>query len=89
MPVNADVSVRVFRPASSPRPTAALLWIHGGGMVMGNAPMDDRLCRQFADDLGILVASVEYRLAPEHPFPAPLHDCHRPGPQWTGRRRHV
>jgi acetyl esterase/lipase len=53
-----------------------LLWIHGGGYVIGSAAQDDAVCRRFADQLGIVVAAVEYRLAPEHRFPVPLHDCH-------------
>lgn len=53
-----------------------MVWIHGGGFVIGHAAMDDRTCQAWADDLGITVASVDYRLAPEHPFPAALHDCH-------------
>lgn len=57
-------------------PTAALLWIHGGGYVIGCAAQDDRLCRRFADALEIVVASVEYRLAPENPYPAALTDCY-------------
>jgi acetyl esterase/lipase len=71
------VSVRLHRPsggAAGPRP--ALLWIHGGGFVIGSATQDDELCRGFAEDLGIVVAAVDYRRAPEHPFPVPLHDCH-------------
>jgi len=74
--VDADVSVHVFRPASL-RPSApALLWIHGGGMVLGDAAQDSGFCRTVADLLNIVVVSVEYRLAPEHPFPAPLEDCY-------------
>ena len=70
-------SVRVHRPpepATGPRP--ALLWIHGGGYVIGSASQDDDLCRLLARGLGLVVASVDYRLAPDHPFPAPLEDCH-------------
>lgn len=74
--VDANVSVRVFRPPAPRNPAPALLWIHGGGMVIGTAATDDRICRGFADDLGIVVVSVEYRLAPEHPFPTPLYDCY-------------
>lgn len=74
--VDADVSVRVFRPASAPAATGAYLWMHGGGMVMGSAAQDDATCRHMADTLGLVVASVEYRLAPEHPFPTPLEDCY-------------
>jgi acetyl esterase/lipase len=68
--------VRLFRAHGGADPQPALLWIHGGGYVIGNARMDDRLCRQFSTRLGVTVASVEYRLAPEHPYPAPLEDCY-------------
>ncbi|WP_436790172.1 alpha/beta hydrolase [Yinghuangia sp. YIM S10712] len=74
--VNADVTVRVFRPESAEYPTPAMLWIHGGGYVLGSAMQDDADCRSLAQRLGIVVASVEYRLAPEHPFPTPLEDCY-------------
>ncbi len=69
-------SVRVHRPVWSREPVPALLWIHGGGYVVGSAAQDDAMCRHFADSLGIVVAAVGYRLAPEHRFPVPLHDCH-------------
>jgi len=74
--VDADVSVRVFRPASARNPAPALLWIHGGGYVVGTAAMGDRMCRHVAEHLEVVAVSVEYRRAPEHPFPAPLHDCY-------------
>lgn len=74
--VDETVTVRVFRPDTAPRPGPALLFIHGGGYVIGNAAMGDRFCRAAARRLGIVAASVEYRLAPEHPFPAPLDDCY-------------
>ncbi|HEX6357915.1 alpha/beta hydrolase [Actinophytocola sp.] len=70
------ISVRTYRSAATV-PSPALLWIHGGGYVIGTAALDDALCRHFAHELGIVVASVDYRLAPEHPFPTPLHDCYR------------
>lgn len=54
---------------------AALLFIHGGGMVIGNAAQDEARLAHIALGLGIVVVSVEYRLAPENPFPAPLDDC--------------
>ena len=53
-----------------------MLWIHGGGYVIGSAAQDDALCRQFAERLGIPVVAVEYRLAPQHPYPAALEDCY-------------
>ncbi|VBA45177.1 Carboxylesterase NlhH [Mycobacterium attenuatum] len=68
--------VRLYRGVGVREQTPALLWIHGGGYVLGKAAQDDRLCRQFGRTLGITVASVEYRLAPEHPYPAPLEDCY-------------
>lgn len=74
--LDSGAGVRLFRPTGVTEPAPALLWIHGGGYVIGTAQMDDRLCRGFSSRLGITVASVEYRLAPEHPYPAPLEDCY-------------
>ncbi len=74
--LSSGTGVRLFRPASAAEPTPALVWIHGGGYVMGSAAQDDALCRRFSTRLGVTVASVDYRLAPEHPYPAPLEDCY-------------
>jgi acetyl esterase/lipase len=71
----SGVRVRLHRPADAGQPTPALLWIHGGGYILGTPQQDDDLCRRFAYTLGITVAAVEYRLAPEHPYPTPLDDC--------------
>lgn len=72
----SGTGVRLFRPAGTTEATPALLWIHGGGYVIGTAQQDDQLCGGFSRRLGITVASVEYRLAPEHPYPTPLEDCY-------------
>ena len=72
----ANVMVRLYRPATLPDNAPALYWIHGGGMVMGSVEMNDAYCGGLAQRLRALVASVEYRVAPEHPFPAPLDDCY-------------
>ena len=72
----SGAGVRLFRPSGVTEPAPALLWIHGGGYVIGSAQMDDRLCRRFSAKLGITVASVEYRLAAEHPYPDPPEDCY-------------
>jgi acetyl esterase/lipase len=74
--LSSGVTVRLFRPRGIPVPAPALLWIHGGGYVIGTAAQDDELCRRFSRELGISVVSVDYRLAPEHPYPTPLEDCY-------------
>jgi acetyl esterase/lipase len=72
----SGVGVRLHRPAEQSSPGPALLWIHGGGYVLGRARQDDNLCRRFVKAIGATVVSVDYRLAPEHRFPAALDDCH-------------
>lgn len=74
--VDSGAGVRLHRPLGVAEPAAALLWIHGGGYIIGSARQDDVLCRRFSRELGITVASVDYRLAPEHPYPAALDDCY-------------
>jgi acetyl esterase/lipase len=71
-----DVMVRVYQPEQRPAVLPALLWIHGGGYVLGSVEADDVKAKMLALSLNCVVASVEYRLAPEHPFPAPLEDCY-------------
>lgn len=71
-----DVKVRIYAPPSVPGPTAALLYIHGGGFVVGSINTEHAASAMLARELGIPVVSVEYRLAPEHPYPAGLEDCY-------------
>jgi acetyl esterase len=66
--------VRVYRPASS-EPLAALLWFHGGGWAVGSLESHDPVCRHLARTTPCCVLAVDYRLAPEHPFPAAVEDC--------------
>ena len=69
-----DVRLLIYEPPDrAHRP--ALLHIHAGGHVMGLPEMNDAQHRRFAHDVGCVVVSVDYRLAPEHPYPAGLHDC--------------
>lgn len=68
--------LRTYKPKSSPISTPALLWLHGGGQVMGKPEMNDFDCIHFVSELGITVVSVDYRLAPKHPFPAGLEDSY-------------
>jgi acetyl esterase/lipase len=75
------VRVRVYRPNEQPSKLPALYWIHGGGYVMGDIEQDDRLMKQLVKRVGCVAVSVDYRLAPEHPFPAPVEDCYA-GLKW-------
>ena len=81
--LSADgVPVRVYRPAGVPDGTRlpALVYFHGGGWVIGDLETHDVLCRQITAEAGITVVSVDYRLAPEHKFPASADDA------WTATR---
>jgi acetyl esterase/lipase len=71
---STQVRLYGWTPDATPRP--ALLWIHGGGYVLGSPAQDDEVCSYLAAQVGISVASVRYRLAPQHPFPAGLDDCY-------------
>ena len=66
------VPVRVYRPADGLLP--AIVHLHGGGWVLGDLDTHDSLCRDLAADSGCAVVAVDYRLAPEHPYPAALED---------------
>ena len=70
------VRTLVYEPTARARPSGAVLWIHGGGYVMGIAEMSNDWCSRMARELDALVVNVDYRLAPEHPFPAGLDDCY-------------
>jgi acetyl esterase len=71
------VPVRVYRPAGVPDSTRlpGLVYFHGGGWVIGDLDTHDTLCRQLTAEAGIVVVSVDYRLAPEHKFPAAADDA--------------
>jgi acetyl esterase/lipase len=71
-----DVRARIYRPTSSMSVLPCLLWIHGGGMVVGSIEGDDWRCEGYVATLGCAVVSVEYRLAPEHSHPAAVEDCY-------------
>lgn len=71
-----NVPVRIYRPAHVPTTQApALIYIHGGGWVIGDLDTHDSLCRDLARNTPCVVISVDYRLAPEAPFPAAVDDC--------------
>ncbi len=83
--VNPDVSVRVHRLPDLSGPQPALLWIHGGGTVMGGAAQEDRFCSRLMNFSDVSVVAVDHRLAPEHPYPTPVEDCYV-ALQWLARQ---
>lgn len=74
--VSETASVRVYRPTTLVERAPAVLWVHGGGLVIGTPHQDEASMREIADDLGVVVGLVRYRLAPEHPAPAAVEDCY-------------
>lgn len=71
-----EVPVWLYRPTSVKEPTPVMLWIHGGGFVLGSPMQDEDEYFRFVKTLGIAVAAVEYRRAPKHAYPAPMDDCY-------------
>jgi acetyl esterase len=73
---DAGVSLRIYQPASRSRgPQPGIVYFHGGGWVMGDLETHDTLCRQLAYHAAAVVIAVDYRRAPEHPFPAAFDDA--------------
>ena len=67
---------RVYRPRDLPSAAPTLVFFHGGGWVVGDLDTHDGLCRKLAAHGRVQVIAVDYRLAPEHPYPAGLEDCY-------------
>ena len=85
-PIHGSTSgAHVFAPRGRQR-RAAVLWIHGGGFVVGSASQDHARCVRLARDLDVVVVSAEYRTAPGNPFPAALDDVHA---AWTWLVEHA
>ena len=70
------VRIVMFERTASSGTRPALLWIHGGGYVVGTPEQGMAFVSHVLDRIDVAIVSVDYRLAPEHPFPAPLDDCH-------------
>ncbi len=69
------IPLRIYTPREFDGPAPVLVWMHGGGHVIGSLDSYDRLCRELAFKADGVVISVDYRLAPEHRFPAAVDDC--------------
>ena len=72
-----SVGVRLYRPENLEKQTAALLYIHGGGFAVGSLDSEHVIVTGLCKALGVVIVSVDYRLAPEHPYPAALEDCYQ------------
>lgn len=72
---HGPIGLRLYRPETAPSPAPALVYYHGGGWVIGDLDTHDVLCRELAHRAGCAVVAVDYRLAPEHRFPAAVDDC--------------
>ncbi|MGB3322452.1 MAG: alpha/beta hydrolase [Mycolicibacterium fortuitum] len=73
-----DIPVRIYHPLDSAEPGAGLpvlVYFHGGGFVLCDLDSHDSCCRRLANGIGAIVVSVDYRLAPEHPYPAAVEDA--------------
>jgi acetyl esterase/lipase len=71
-----DVRVLVCMPPAAQEAVPALLWLHGGGYIMGSADAEDLMVKTIVSAIGCATVAVDYRLAPETPYPGPLEDCY-------------
>jgi acetyl esterase len=69
---DGEIGGRLYEPDDAP---ATIVWLHGGGWVLADLDSHDAMCRNIVAASGCRIVSVDYRLAPEYPFPAPLDDC--------------
>lgn len=70
------MAARIYRPVGGSGPRPGIFLIHGGGMILGNLDTDEPTARRLVHEVGAVVVSVDYRLAPEHPYPAGPDDCY-------------
>jgi len=71
-----DITVRIYRPVDATGTLPGIYFIHGGGMILGNVDGEDAVATMICEHVDAVVVSVEYRLAPENPYPAPVEDCY-------------
>lgn len=73
---NNEIKLKIYAPSNQSTSLPALLWIHGGGYIIGSYEENDLLCFDFVEQANCVVVSVEYRLSPETSYPGPLEDCY-------------
>ncbi|MEK5480260.1 alpha/beta hydrolase [Paenibacillus sp. FSL R5-0407] len=79
----SELRIKIYEPVNRETPKLpAVYWIHGGGYILGTPDGDDGLCEFFVNEVHCVVVSIDYRLAPEHPYPAAIEDCYA-GLKWT------
>lgn len=78
-----EIPIRIYRPEGK-EPFPVLVRFHGGGFWMGSIDTEDAPCRSQAKDVGCIIVSVEYRLAPEHKFPVAVEDCYS-ATEWVAK----
>lgn len=79
----SELLLRIYEPRDKGASSlSAVYWIHGGGYILGSPEGDDGFCEYMVNRVKCMVVSIDYRLAPEHPFPAAIEDCYA-GLQWT------
>ncbi|MCO5070251.1 MAG: alpha/beta hydrolase [Rhizobiaceae bacterium] len=71
-----EVQIRIYRPKAASRPTPCMIYMHGGGFMLGDLDSSDSIAWGFAVGMNAIVISVDYRLTPEHPWPAGFDDCY-------------
>ena len=72
---NHQIPIRIYSPKGNTQKSPAIIYIHGGWFISGGYETHDAIARKLANATGAVILFVEYRLAPEHPFPAGLNDC--------------
>ena len=70
------IPIRIYRPGDVDEPSPCVVYLHGGAFIKGSLDSGDTVAWGVAEETGVVVVSVDYRLAPQHPFPAALEDCH-------------
>ena len=74
-PDGGKIAIRIYRPEGVRLPSPCVVYLHGGAFIKGSLDTGDTIAWGVADVAGVVVVSVDYRLAPQHPFPAGLEDC--------------